>query len=144
MTTADGHCLSLIELAGTFAVCKLDKETAIPAWATTGTFFSTTRTSEELSIVCPQAVVPDGIRCEREWRCLRIAGPLAFSLVGILSSLVTALAQAEVSVFAVSTFDTDYIFVKENDFEKSVAVLRAVGHKVQTEPTITGTRTSHQ
>jgi hypothetical protein len=97
----------------------------------TGTFFSITRTADELSVVCQQSLVPDDIRCERDWRCLRVAGTMAFSMVGVVAALVTALAEAGVSVFVVSTFDTDYLLVKEHDLEKAVAALRAAGHEVQ-------------
>jgi hypothetical protein len=89
-----------------------------------------TRTGEELSVVCRQEAVPDGVRCERGWRCLRVAGQLDFWLVGGLSSLLGPLADAGVSVFVVSTFDTDYLLVKASDFERAVDVLRRAGHEV--------------
>ena len=124
-------CLSLVELAGSFAFCKLDQGAAIPAWATGGDFFSITRTTDELSIVCPQSVAPEDVHCERDWRCLRVAGTMAFSVVGVLASLVTPLAEAGISVFALSTFDTDYLLVKEKDLENAVAALRQHGHTVE-------------
>ncbi len=130
MTKLSRHRLSLTELEGPFAVCKLDKDAAIPKWATTGQIFSITRTSDELSIVCAEAVVPDDIQCERGWRCLRVAGAMPFTVVGVLASLVTPLAEAGISIFAVSTFDTDYLLVKEQDFEKAVAELQRAGHSL--------------
>lgn len=131
MTLPTRPCLSLVELAGSFAICKLDKDAAIPAWATAGDFFSSTRTTDELSIVCSQSVAPEEVHCERDWRCLRVAGTMAFSVVGVLASLVTPLAEAGISVFAISTFDTDYLLVKEKDFEKALAALRQHGRKVE-------------
>src|SRR5262249_23317011 len=95
-------------LSGTFAVCRLEPGATLPAWAVAGSFFSITRTTDALSIVCDQAVVPDGVRSERGWRCLKLAGPIPFSTVGVLASLVGPLADAGISVFAISTFDTDY------------------------------------
>lgn len=123
--------LQLAVLPDCFAICKLDKGAAIPAWVTAGDLFSVTRTGDELSIVCPEAAVPGDIQCERGWRCLRVAGTMPFSVVGVLASLVASLAQAGISVFAISTFDTDYLLVKERDFEKAIAALRRVGHTLE-------------
>ena len=123
------HRLTL--LPDTFAVCRLEPQDAIPAWAMAGSFSSITRTTEELSIVCDQAVVPDGVRCERDWRCFKLAGPIPFTMVGVLASLVTPLADAGISVFAISTFDTDYVLVKEAEYQTAVASLRRAGHSVE-------------
>ncbi len=119
------HQLTL--LPDTFAICRLNADAAIPAWATTGEFLSITRTSEELSIVCLQSLVPDGIRCERDWRCLQLAGPIPFSTVGVLASLVQPVAEAGISVFAISTFDTDYLLVKAANFKGAIDALRQHG-----------------
>lgn len=130
MTDPTRHRLSLTEVEGLFAVCKLEKDGAIPTWATSGDFFCITRTSDELSLVCRQSAVPAGVQCEPGWRCLRVAGTIPFSLVGVLAALVTPLAEAGVGVFAISTFDTDYLFVKQQDFERAVAELQKAGHEV--------------
>jgi hypothetical protein len=130
MTDRIPHRLALVEIEGRFAVCKLDKDAAIPAWATEDDFFSITRTGDELSVVCRQSVVPEAVVCERGWRCLRVAGTIPFTQVGVLASLVTPLAGAGVSVFAFSTFDTDYLLVKESYLEKAVNALREHGHTV--------------
>jgi hypothetical protein len=124
------HQLTLTILPDTFAVCRLDGTAAIPAWATAGEFFSITRTSDELSIVCLQSLVPDGIRCERDWRCLKLAGPIPFTTVGVLASLVQPLAEAGISVFAVSTFDSDYLLVIAEDLPRTIETLRQSGHAV--------------
>jgi hypothetical protein len=124
--------LSLVVVNGTFAICRLSGDAPIPSWAAGGPFSSITRSTDELSIVCLQDAVPDGIGCERGWRCLRIAGILPFSAVGVLASLLTPLSEAGVSAFAVSTFDTDYLLVKADDFEKAVTALRQVGHSLTT------------
>jgi putative acetyltransferase len=118
-------------LDGTFAVCRLDSASSIPPWATADDFFSITRTADELSVVCRQDAVPDGINCERGWRCLRVAGTIPFSVVGVLASLTAPLADAGISVFALSTFDTDYLLVKAKDLERAVDVLRRRGHTIQ-------------
>jgi hypothetical protein len=122
------HTLDLILLPGTFAVCKLQADAAIPGWATAGAIFSTTRTAEELSVVCEESLIPESVTCERQWRCFRVAGTMPFSMVGVLASLVQPLAEAGVSVFALSTFDTDYVLVKAADLEIAQRSLRQVGH----------------
>ena len=127
----DSLSLRLLHVPGSFAVCKLAVESPIPSWATTGSFFSVTRTADELSIVCSQDVVPEGIVCERGWRCLRVAGSMPFTCVGVLASLTTAVAKAGVGVFAFSTFDTDYLLVKADDLQKAIAALREAGHDVE-------------
>ncbi len=108
--------LSLILLPGRFAVCKMAPTAVIPAWAASEAFVSITRTNEELSIVCAELIVPEEVECARGWRCLRVAGTMDFSLVGVLASLVAPLAEAQISVFAISTFDTDYLLLPEKDF----------------------------
>jgi len=123
--------LTLLEVAGRFAVCKLSPGSAVPAWATAGDVFSVVRTAEELSVVCRQEMVPAGTHAEVDWRCLRVAGAMPFTLVGVLASLTGPVASAGVGVFAVSTFDTDYLLVKEAEFQPAVAALRKAGHSVE-------------
>ena len=120
--------LTLLILPDTFTVCRLTASMPAPSWVTDGDFVSITRTTDELSIVCRQVDVPDGIRCERDWRCLKVAGPLDFALTGILASLATPLADAGISIFAISTFDTDYVMVKEHNLQQAITVLQNVGH----------------
>ena len=122
--------LTLTLLPDTFAICRLDAGAPISAWATTGSFFSITRTAEELSVVCLQSLVPDGFQCERDWRCFKLAGPIPFTTVGVLASLVQPLAEAGISVFAVSTFDTDYLLLKAADLPRAIEALRQKGHSV--------------
>jgi len=122
------HHLTLDLLRGTFAVCRLAPDARVPAWVAGGPFVSITRTADELSVVCRQEAVPEGVRCERGWRCLRVAGILDSSLVGVLASLVGPLTEAAVSVFVVSSFDTDYLLVKQENLQRAVAVLRRAGH----------------
>ena len=133
MTRTDGSS-TLVALDGLFAVCRLAADAPLPAWTVGGSpgpFLSITRTADELSIVGPQEAVPDGIRCERGWRCLRVAGTLDFALVGVLASLLVPLADAGIAVFVVSTFDTDYLLVKDDRFDAAIEVLRREGHRVE-------------
>lgn len=123
-----GRSLSLTE--GSFAICRLDKNAAIPTWAHTGQFFSITRTSDELSIVCLQSSVPEGTDCEAGWRCLKVESPFEFDLTGAISSIAAPLAEADVGLFVVATQDSDYLMVKETDLERTVLVLSRNGHRV--------------
>ena len=123
--------LDLVVLDGRCAICRLSPDAPIPSWALGGPFCSITRTPDELSVVCAEGTVPENVRCERGWRCMRIAGPLDFALTGVLASLAVPLREAGVSLFAVSTFDTDYLLVKDSDLEWAVAALVRAGHRVQ-------------
>ncbi|HIF33973.1 MAG TPA: ACT domain-containing protein [Planctomycetaceae bacterium] len=119
----------LIILSNLYAVCRLDKEAAVPEWAQ-GELVSISRTPDELSIICLQGDVPVDIRKETGWRCLQIAGPLDFSIVGVIATLTGTLAAADISVFAVSTFDTDYLLVKQQDLDATVKSLTIAGHQI--------------
>ncbi len=123
--------LTLRVLPGTYAVCRLSPGAPPPAWASAGPFVSITRTADEISVVCPDGAAPEGARCERGWRCLRAEGTLDLALVGVLASLLAPLAAAGVSVFALSTFDTDYLLVREADLGRAAEALRAAGHSVR-------------
>jgi hypothetical protein len=121
--------ISLALLKGGYAVSRLDPGCAIPQWAA-GSFVSITITHEEISIICPEDNVPDGVETERDWRGLAVVGRLDFSLVGILSSLLGPLAQAGIPVVVTSTFNTDYLFVKQGRLEQALDVLRKAGHEI--------------
>jgi hypothetical protein len=125
-----GHRLSLVVLANRLAVCRLEGDAMVPGWAMSEDFFSITRTGDELSIVCREVLVPEGIRAETGWRALRVGGVLDFSQVGILAGVASPLAGAGISLFALSTFDTDYLLVKEHDLGRAIEVLVAAGHTV--------------
>ena len=106
------------------AVVRLECFSEIPLWGISGDdFFSITRTKEELSVVCHEEKVPQNVKVEKGWRCLKVEGPLDFGLTGILSSLALPLAEAKISIFAISTFDTDYILVKKENLQKAIEVL---------------------
>ncbi len=123
--------LNLTVLPGKYAVCRLPAMAPLPAAGTTDRFFSVTRTRDELSVVCAEEEIPAGATAERGWRGLRVEGPLSFQLTGVLASLADPLAQAKISIFAISTFDTDYLFVRGVDLEPALACLRLAGHRVR-------------
>jgi len=122
--------LTLVLLDGRFAVCKLDPDDAIPVWALQGKFYSVTRSDTELSLICHQQNVPANITCEREWRCIKVDGIFDLSMSGVLESLVSLLSAARISVLAVSTFETDYVLVKEADLGRTRKTLANAGHKI--------------
>jgi len=122
--------LTLSLLPDDYSICRLAPEADIPPWALAGDFFSITRTREELSLVCSQEVVPDGVQSEKGWRCIMVRGPLDFSITGILASLTTSLAEVGISIFAISTFDTDYLMVKADNLKRAVLKLKEAGHNV--------------
>ena len=123
--------LTLSILEGRFAICRLKASAEAPRLSLNEDLFSITRTRDELSIVCSEEGAPEGERCEKGWQCLKVEGPLDFSMTGVMASLAVPLAQAGVSIFTVSTFDTDYLLVKETDIERAVLALSAAGHSVQ-------------
>jgi hypothetical protein len=100
----------------------------VPAWALEGALFSVTRTDDELSVVCQEQRVPEGVRAEKDWVALKLEGPFPFSMTGVLASFLQPLAQARISIFAISTFDTDYVLIKQQDAERAVEVLALAGH----------------
>lgn len=122
--------LTLSLLPGWYSICRMDAATPVPPWATRDTFFSVTRTAEELSVVCETAAVPQGIQAEHDRRAFAVQGPLDFNAIGILAELSGRLAAATVSLFVVSTYDTDYLFVRDVDVNRSTAALREAGHSV--------------
>lgn len=122
--------LHLSELPGEFSVCQLGSDDEIPAWATEGSFFTVSRTADELSIVCESGLVPSGVKAEHGWMCLKVAGPLDFSLTGILASLVSPLGENDISIFALSTFNTDYLLIGKENFSRAKEILVKSGHTI--------------
>ena len=122
--------LHLSILPDMYAVSRLPPKATIPDWGTVSPFYSVTQTSDEISIVCQSKEVPAGVKAERNWRMIKVEGPLNFSLVGILASLAVPLAKAQISIFAISTFDTDYLLVQDKSFSKAITVLRESGFTV--------------
>jgi hypothetical protein len=123
--------LVLQVVAGEFAVCRLPATEPVPAWAGSGVFSSVTRTADELSIMCPAAQVPAGIKHESGWRLLKLQGPFAFTETGILAAVLVPLAAAKIGILATATFDTDYVLVKTGRFAEACRVLQAAGHTVR-------------
>lgn len=119
--------LHLTLLPDKLGVCRLSSGSALPAWFDGEcSFHSVTVTADEVSIVCRENIIPADCLAERNFRGLKVEGPLDFSLTGILASLLNPLAKSGIAVFTISTFDTDYILVKEDNLEKAITALRSV------------------
>ena len=114
------------------AVCRVDSGSEVPAWVDrAGDFVSVTRTADELSIVCAMEAVPPGVPMEGPWRAFKVQGPLVMTLIGVVAALANPLADAGISIFAISTYNTDYVLVHEPDFDAAIEALVAAGHTVQ-------------
>ena len=127
-TSSDPACpdntpLSLKLIDVDLAICRLSADDPFPEWAGYGELVSLTRSEDELSVVCPSVRVPDGVASEKGWRAFVVEGPLGFELTGILASLTAPLAEQRISVFAISTYDTDYLLVKKEMVREAMLVL---------------------
>lgn len=121
--------MRLIVMSDKLAVCRLLPTEEVPSWVWRNkSLVAVTCTTDELSVVCASENVPDDVQSERNWRAMKVQGPLDFSLTGILASLVGPLAEAGIAIFALSTYDTDYILVKEEKLQQAVMVLQQHGH----------------
>jgi hypothetical protein len=110
-------------LPESLAICHFDKASPIPEWAKDLSFCSITRTKDELSIVCPQDKIPGGVLFEKDWRAFKLEGDLEISSVGVIASLAQPLAKAGISIFNVSTYQTNYVLVEEKNLAKAIDVL---------------------
>ncbi|MCG8435510.1 MAG: ACT domain-containing protein [Gammaproteobacteria bacterium] len=118
------------QVPGEYSVCRLPAGAKEPAWFRQESFYAVVQTTEELSVVCASDVVPPEIKAEHGWSLLKVAGPLDFSETGVLSSLAGPLAAANISIFVVSTYDTDYLLVKTDMLGHAVKTLQAAGHQI--------------
>jgi hypothetical protein len=125
--------LKLQILSYSLAVCRQAADEAVPAWVFALPFYSITRTEDELSLILPETALPEDFSgcADRAWRAFKVLGPLDFSLVGVLSGLSTAVANAGVPLFALSTFDTDYLLVQGENLARARAALVGSGYVVE-------------
>jgi hypothetical protein len=121
---------SLVVLPGRFALCRLPPEAEAPPPDPHALIWSATRTAGELSLIVPEAAAQAGWQAEAGWRCMQVAGPLDLALTGVLYALSAPLAAAGIPIFALSTYDTDYVLVRSADLARALAVLREAGHRI--------------
>jgi hypothetical protein len=124
------HRLQFRKLPGLYGIARLSPEVPVPNWATKGDFNSVTRAADELSVVCPVKNFPDGVRSQHRWTCLKLQGPFAFEQTGVLLSFIEPLSSNGISIFAVSTHDTDYVFVRDDKTNAALDLLREAGHSL--------------
>ena len=115
---------------GDFAVCRLAPDAPFPVWASRSRIASVVRTADELSVVCPTEDIPPGATVDGPWACIKLEGPFPFDKTGVLASVLDPLAAAGISIFALSTFDTDYVLVKADQREGAIAALVKAGHQL--------------
>jgi hypothetical protein len=124
------HQLKFRRLPGPYAIVRLASDAPVPDWAKKGEFTSITRTADELSIVCPTDDVPPDVHSPHRWICLKLEGPFPFALTGVLLSFIEPLSTRAVPIFAISTYDTDYVLIQEEFAESALNALREAGHEL--------------
>ena len=116
-------------VSGAYAIVRLEADAAVPRWATKGEFNSITQTGDELSIVCPSENVPEDVTAPLRWICLKLQGPFPFSQTGVLLSFIEPLSGNNIPIFAISTYDTDYVFIQEGFVDSALEKLKQNGHE---------------
>lgn len=125
--------LKFFLLRGTYAVVRLAPKAPIPDWATRGDFTAVTRTADELSIVCSANNIPKEIAPDQFWICVKLEGPFPFTQTGVLLSLIEPLSKNGIPIFAISTYDTDYVLIPQEQTDQAVDLLRKAGHELASE-----------
>lgn len=113
-----------------YAIVQLAPDAAVPEWATRGEFTSVSRTSDELSIVCPIENLPPDVSSPHRWICLKLEGPFPFSQTGVLLSFIEPLSSKGIPIFAISTFDTDYVLIQEEWSGAALTEMQRAGHEL--------------
>jgi len=126
----NGRRLTLRLLPACFAICRLEPDAALPAWLPRRGFTASVRADDELCIYCEEAAVPQDVRAVKNWRALQLLGTFDFSESGVIAAVAGPLAEAGISIAVLATYDTDYIFVRNDALESAAEILRAVGHRV--------------
>ena len=127
------YALRLSLLPEILAVCRLPLDSDLQMWFLTDPFFAMLRSGDELTIVCAQGKVPLEVEHEPGWRAMKIDGVFAFNQTGVLESVLKPLAQASIGIFALSSFETDYVLVKSENVEKARPALEGAGHRIVIE-----------
>ena len=136
MATSDrhdpSHQLQFLQLPDLYAIVRLDPNFPIPTWATSGEFTSITCTGDELSIVCPVASLPANVHSQLRWICLKLEGPFPFTQTGVLLSFIQPLSNNAIPIFAMSTYDTDYVLIPQEHADRALGLLNEAGHELIT------------
>ncbi len=124
------HQLKFRWLQGSYAIVRLTPDAAIPDWASKGEFTSITRSADELSIVCPAENLPAGVHSPHRWICLKLEGPFPFSMTGVLLSFIEPVSSQGIPIFAISTYDTDFVLIQEEWAGAALNALQQAGHEL--------------
>jgi hypothetical protein len=122
--------LVLTVLEETFSIHRLAPDASLPEAISECDFYSLSKTADELSLVCSEHLAVKSEKQSPDWKCLKVAGPLDFKLTGILAGITDVLAKERISVFAISTFDTDYILIKKQNLTNAVSALERAGYQI--------------
>jgi uncharacterized protein len=122
--------LKFRRLPGLYAIVRLAPDAPVPAWATKGDFTSVSRSADELSIVCPEENLSADANSQHRWICLKLEGPFPFSQTGVLLSFIDPLSTNGIPIFAISTYDTDYVLVQEEFAGATQQALDQAGHEL--------------
>ena len=128
--TPKRHRLKLRRLRGPYAIVRLAPDAPVPDWATKGEFTSISRTAHELSIVCQAGNLPADVSSPHRWICLKLEGPFPFSQTGVLLSFIEPLSNNGIPIFAISTYDTDYVLIQEEWTGAAISALQQAGHEL--------------
>ena len=123
--------LVLSVLSETFTIHKFSPDVSIPEEILKSNYYSVSKTENELSVVCSELIEVQSLQSSKGWKCIKVKGPLDFNLTGILAGISDILAQTNISIFAISTFDTDYILVRKHDLSSATTKLRQAGYKFE-------------
>jgi len=124
------HRLKFHRLPGQYEIVRLAPDASVPDWAVQGEFTSITRTGDELSIVCPTGNLPPDVQSPQRWICLKLEGPFPFSQTGVLLSFIEPLSNNGIPIFAISTYDTDYVLIQEEYAGAAISFLQQAGHEL--------------
>ncbi len=130
MDASQRQRLKFARLSGAYAIVRLAASATVPAWASKGEFTSITRTADELSIVCPMQSLPTDVESSNRWTCLKLQGPFPFSQTGVLLSFIEPLSSNGIPIFAISTYDTDYVLFQEEFVGAALNILQKTGHEL--------------
>ena len=122
--------MTITVLENTYSIYQFDINSELPEWIYKSEFYSVTRTNEEISVVTIQTNISENIRCSRDWRILKVAGPLALSLTGIIARISDVLKEKDIPIFTISTYNTDYILLGEKDLSAGVKALQDNGYNI--------------
>tara|TARA_Y100000588_G_scaffold355121_1_gene410036 strand:- start:71 stop:469 length:399 start_codon:yes stop_codon:yes gene_type:complete len=123
--------LVLSVLSETFAIHKFSPDASIPEKILKSNYYSVSKTENELSLVCSEVIEVQSLQSSKGWKCIKVKGPLDFNMTGFLAGISDILAQGNISIFAISTFDTDYILVRSQDLYPAITKLRQAGYEFE-------------